>query len=144
MVYILTIDSLSGMYWEHDCVRVIEIDERATLNELHNAIQDAVGFGRDHLYAFYAGRNESNRKVIFGDAESWEEREENYFNISLNQVFPLPKGLMLYYLFDFGDKWIFKIKKSRKLKEPELTVAYPKIIESQGANPEQYPRYNDE
>lgn len=144
MIYTLTVDSISGRYWNHDCIRVIEIGERASLNELHYAIQDAFGLDNDHLYAFYAGRNESNRKIIFGDAESWEEREKNNSNISLNQVYPLPKGLMLYYLFDFGDRWIFKIKRSRKLKEFDPTVRYPKIVESHGANPEDYPRNENE
>lgn len=139
MIYTLKVDSITGRYWNHDCIRVIEIDERASLSRLHDVIRDCFGFGHDHLYAFYAGRNESNRKIIFGDAESWEEREENHSNISLNQVYPLPKGLILYYLYDFGDRWIFKIKKSRKLKKPELTVTYPKVIESHGANPEEYP-----
>ncbi len=144
MIYTLTVDSISGMYWNHDCIRVIEIGERASLNELHYAIQDAFGLDNDHLYAFYAGRNESNRKIIFGDAESWEEREKNNSNIPLNQVYPLPKGLMLYYLFDFGDRWIFKIKRSRKLKELDPTVKYPKIVESHGVNPESYPQNENE
>ena len=144
MIYTLTVDSFSGRYWEHDCIRVIEIDEQTSLSRLHDVIQHAVGFDRDHLYAFYAGRNQTNRKVIFGDAESYEQREKNYSNIYLNQIYPLPKGLKLYYLFDFGDNWIFEIKKSRKVKEPETAVTYPKIIESHGANPEQYPSYENE
>ena len=144
MIYTLTVDSISGRYWNHNCIRVIEIGERASLNELHYAIHDAFGLDFDHLYEFYAGRNPSNRKIIFGDAESWEERENNNSNIPLNQVYPLPKGLMLYYLFDFGDRWIFKIKRSRKLKEFDPTVRYPKIVESHGANPEDYPRNENE
>jgi Plasmid pRiA4b ORF-3-like protein len=144
MIYTLTIDSLSGAYWNHDCIRVIEIDEQATLGELNDAIQQAVGFDHDHLYAFYAGRHEGNRKVIFGDADRWEEREANYYKLPLNKVYPLPTGLKLYYLFDYGDQWIFQIKKSRKIKEPEAGVSYPRVIESQGDNPEQYPSYEDE
>ncbi|MFA7238946.1 MAG: hypothetical protein WC091_02460 [Sulfuricellaceae bacterium] len=144
MIYTLTVDSISGMYWDHDCIRVIEIDEGASLFDLHDAIQDAFGFDSDHLYEFYAGRNERNRKIVFGDSEDWEENEDDFCDILLNQVYPLPKGLTLYYLFDFGDSWTFKIKKSRKLKEPEPTVAYPRVIESHGTNPEQYPCYNDE
>jgi hypothetical protein len=140
MIYTLTVDSISGMYWEHDCIRVIEIDEEASLFDLHDAIQDAFGFDRDHSYEFYAGRNERNRKIAFGDFESWEDSEDDLRDTLLNQVYPLPKRLALYYLFDFGDSWIFKIKKSRKLKEPEPKVTYPRVIESHGANPEQYPR----
>jgi len=79
MIYTLTVDSFSGRYWEHDCIRVIEIDEQTSLSRLHDVIQHAVGFDRDHLYAFYAGRNQTNRKVIFGDAESYEQREKKLF-----------------------------------------------------------------
>ena len=44
-----------------ECVRLIEIKSNATFLELHEAIQDAVGFANDHLFDFYVGRHPDHR-----------------------------------------------------------------------------------
>src|SRR5438093_12511339 len=44
---------------------VLEIDERATLEDLHLAIQKAVSFDNDHLYDFYASRPYRNRQIRY-------------------------------------------------------------------------------
>ena len=56
----------------------------------------------------------------------------------LNEIYPL-NGFKLYYLFDFGDSWLFEIRKSRKKKVANKQSKVPALIESSGANPEQYP-----
>ena len=53
----------------------------------------------------------------------------------LNEVYPL-SGMKLYYLFDFGDDWLFQIKKSRKENLEKKDTKYPVLIESSGVNPE--------
>ena len=35
------------------------------------------------------------------------------------------KGLKLYYLFDFGDKWIFEIQKLRNKIQYDVNLTYP-------------------
>ncbi len=44
----------------------------------------------------------------------------------------------------FGDSWMFKIKKGRKKKYVEKGITYPRVIESEGENPEQYSNWEDE
>ncbi len=62
--------------------------------------------------------------------------------LTLEQVFPLPKNMKLYYHFDFGDDWRFEIRKARtKPKEPEARVKYPRVIESIGRNPREYGQF---
>ena len=56
MIITLKVECIWGLHLEEDCVRVIEIDFRASLNDLHDAIQDAVDFDDDHLFEFFAGR----------------------------------------------------------------------------------------
>ncbi len=64
-------------------------------------------------------------------------------NIRLSSVWPLPKG-MLYYLFDFGDNWLFQVNKTRhKDKAVQPGIVYPRVIEAKGKNPEQYPDYEE-
>ena len=110
--------------------RTIEVKEDFTLVRLHEYIQDIVKFDDDHLYEFYIGKNPRNR------ASSVPKKTQ------LNEIYPL-KGYKLYYLFDFGDSWLFEIKKSRKKKTENKEIKYPLIIESTGINPEQYPEYED-
>jgi hypothetical protein len=143
MIYTLTIDCVDGLYLADECVRVIEIDERASLADLHYAIQKAVDFDNDHLYEFYVGRHPRNRKITFADPTDTEGWDKALSKVILNQVYPLPEGLKLYYLFDFGDCWRFQIKKSRKIKAQESGVSYPRVIERQGPNPVQYPTYEE-
>ena len=145
MIWTLKVECVWGWYLEEDCIRVIEIDSESSLYGLHNAIQDAVGFDDDHPFEFTAGRNERNRKVVFGPTSDWEDTYDRYDGIILSQVYPLPQNCKLYYHFDFGDDWYFAITRSRKKpKEPAADVAYPRVIEVIGPNPEQYGSYEKE
>ena len=144
-IWTLRIECVYGPYIEEDCVRVVELDAGTSLLELHNVIQRAVDFDFDHLYEFFAGRHERDRRALFGDSYDYESRFGDYEEITLDRVYPLAPRLKLYYNFDFGDNWLFVIKKSRKKpREPEPGVKYPRIVESIGPNPPQYDMYDDE
>ena len=56
---------------------------------------------------------------------------------------PTDIGLHRDYLFDFGDKWTFEVRKLRGSKTPEAGVKYPRIIEAIGPNPQQYPIHEE-
>jgi hypothetical protein len=144
MVLTLTIDCVSGTYWKEQCIRVIEIDEDASLYDLHDAIQDAVGFGRDHPFEFFLTNSSSPYAVKrwLTEKEEWEDKEDDFLRIRLTDIWPTGRK-KLYYLFDFGDKWIFEIRKERGSKEPGHGVEYPRLIKAIGPNPEQYPRFDE-
>jgi len=141
MTEILTLEvTLIGGAWAGDrWARVIEIPDTASLGDLHDFIQTVIEFYDDHLFEFYAGRNWRNRSVEFGDPLDLDNYGE-YDQILLSEVYPL-KGIKLYYLFDFGDDWRFEIKRRRKRKIPQSALSYPRIIEAEGENPQQYPDY---
>jgi pRiA4b ORF-3-like protein len=139
-LYTLTIELESGVDAESPWKRVIETPETTDLYDLHLIIQKLVKFDNDHLFEFFLGRNSRNRKKVFADEDDFGSEQQAGLETKLNQVFPA-KRLKLYYLFDFGDSWMFTIKKGRKKKYVEKKVKYPKIIESEGQNPEQYPDY---
>ncbi|MCX5769533.1 MAG: hypothetical protein NTZ09_04575 [Candidatus Hydrogenedentes bacterium] len=142
MILTLKVTCVLGMYFPTDCIRVIEMDSEGSLLALHDAIQDAVGFDRDHLFEFIVGRNHRNRKVVFAeDAANWEEAVDVYAETTLAQIYPLPSDCRLFYHFDFGDDWYFEIRKLRKPPfEPVPGVRYPRVTDRIGPNPEQYPR----
>ena len=57
----------------------IEIDSTSILEQLHYAIQGAVNFDNDHMYAFYIARNDRSRDREFFDDEDWFIRLQQYF-----------------------------------------------------------------
>ena len=109
---------------------IIEVEENMVFQKLHAYIQEVVEFDDDHMYEFYIGKNPRNRSNIIN------------INSKLNEVYPLV-GYKIYYLFDFGDCWLFQIKKSRKKLQKEVGVDYPRLVKSVGENPEQYPEYEE-
>jgi len=128
-IYTLTI---SFPYDDYDIPwsRTIEVKEDFTLQNLHKYIQKIIGFDDDHLYEFYVGKNPSNRAYPLPKTKK------------LNEIYPLI-GHKIYYHFDFGDSWLFQIKKSTKKKIEGKETKYPVLILSSGINPEQYPEYED-
>jgi len=128
------------------CIRVIEIKPTATFLELHEAIQDAVDFDNDHLFEFFIGRHPGNRAYTIGGEPNWDTFSpvRTYRNVRISRVWPLPTGMKLYYLFDFGDNWLFQINKTRhKDKLIQSGIVYPRVIEARGKNPEQYPDWDE-
>jgi hypothetical protein len=146
MILKLKIECVSGWYLKETCTRVIEIDENMDLLDLHEAIQDAVEFGRDHPFEFYLANSPSPwaHKHRLAENEEWLHIESDFAKIKLKELYLNPLGRKkLYYLFDFGDKWTFEIRKIRGKKEPEAGVKYPRVVEAIGPNPVQYPTWED-
>jgi len=132
------------MYLEDDWVREFETNSNNTLTDLHLDILEIIGFDNDHLYDFFGGRRLSNRKVIFSENENWEVRENVFRSTVLEDIYPLPQNIKLYYIFDYGDRWTFRIIKSRKKpQEVDKNQKYPRVIKEIGKNPHQYPIYEE-
>ena len=144
VIWTLTVDCITGNWRKVECIRTIEIESSDSLYDLHEAIQDAIDFGRDHPFEFHAGRNYRNCKVLYYEIDG-QKCEYANFNTKLEDVYPLPKSCKFYYHFDFGDDWYFEIRRSRKKPhKPEVGVRYPRVIEAIGDNPVQYPPLKDD
>jgi hypothetical protein len=152
MIFTLRVELIGGRYYSGECVRVIEIPEEMTLLDLYHVIMKSVRFENgDHLFEFYAGRGPRHRAIVFGEDEFGEDElgeaasagsgGGTYAEIPLNKVYPLAR-YKLYFLYDFGDSWLFEIKKLRQAKPPQPRVKYPRVIEKIGRNPSQYPKYD--
>ena len=140
----LNVACIGGVYWKEECIRVIAMDDSASLWDLHEMIQDAVSFDRDHLFAFYVANNGSPwaKRTWMAPAEAdWEEKADVYANTQLKGIWPLGRK-KLYYWFDFGDDWVFEIRKLRSAKADAL-IDTPQILERIGPNPEQYPDWEE-
>jgi hypothetical protein len=63
----------------------------------------------------------------------------------LKDMFPLPPDRYLFYLFDWGDEWVFKISPSRKRPhEPAKGTKYPRVQNETGEKLVQYPQLEDD
>ena len=135
MIYRLTVECIEGWHYDHETIRVIDIDERENMYALFDIIREANGFGFEHSHLFYLGRTPHNKKIVFGNEEDYYPRECRPYESILSSICPLG-NLKLYFLYDFGDKWIFQIRKNRKLFEVDSKFEYPRIVEKIGEDPE--------
>lgn len=120
--------------WE--CVLEIPLD--ATLAELHLAIQQATDFENDHLYMFVIAKDSYARHQVQFDCD------EEVYSTTVAELLAQAKGFKIYYLFDFGDDWVFRIAASRKKPQPpEAGVTYPRLLSESGKKPVQYPDWDE-
>ncbi|TWT84357.1 Plasmid pRiA4b ORF-3-like protein [Planctomycetes bacterium CA13] len=140
IIHTLRVVLVRGMYCEGDWMADIELPSSSTLEELHLATRTAVGFDDDHCYCFFVARTDRSRDRVYFDDE-----DGLIFTKTLEDLFPLQPKKSLFYLFDFGDNWIFKISKSRKAPhDPVDGVTYPNVVNETGTKPTQYPTFDED
>ncbi|RLC23522.1 MAG: hypothetical protein DRH21_06930 [Deltaproteobacteria bacterium] len=139
MIWILKVELLFGAYAEEEWEGTIEIESSSTLEDLHFALQDILNFDNDHMYEFYVSRTERSRDRI-----RYDDENGLIYDLTLEKLYPLGKNRKLFYLFDYGDHWLFKVTKSRKkAQDPIHGIEYPRLIEEVGIKPEQYPPWEE-
>jgi len=140
MIQTVNISLLNGIYAGGDWSCVIEIPVENSLEDLHDAIQDAVEFDNDHLYEFYIANSYRGKKLHRYDCD-----DDVIVDNTVAQVFTEAKGKKVFYMFDYGDSWLFQLTTSRKKPHAaEAGIIYPRVVSETGAKPEQYPDWDEE
>ncbi len=140
MIQTFKVTLMFGLYAKDDWEGIFEIDSSSTLDDVHHAIQQALDFDNDHMYEFYTAKTERSRPQV-----SFDDDNERLYTTTLASLFPLPKDRRLFYLFDYGDSWLFKILKLRKSEQPPIAgIQYPRLIQENGERPVQYPAWENE
>ena len=133
---IITLKISLDTYWSCE----IEFEDNSTLVDVHHAIQNAVDFDDDHFFEFFVARNRWARNRV-----EYSFDLGNLNNTMITDVFPLQPKQQLFYLFDYGASWIFKISKSRKAPRAAVDgVEYPRVVKETGQKPLQYGPVEDE
>ena len=111
-----------------------------TLADLHLALQDAFDWGDDHLYAFWLdGSYWSRHGVEFTEprhAKEIGDPQTRSARVRLGDL-ALEPGQKIAYVFDFGDEWRVELTVARV--DADDGGAYPRLLESIGKAPPQYP-----
>jgi hypothetical protein len=133
---------------ESSIYRDIEIEASKSLYQLAKAINIAFEFDFDHSFGFYSGLTPTTmfKKApiyeLFADMGEANSGVLGVKKTKITQAFPAVAHTMLF-LFDYGDEWHFRVT----LKGTGTKVAktrYPRIVESSGESPEQYPDSEDD
>ncbi len=113
--------------------RTIEIAENQTLDDLHYAILNAVGFDADHLYSFYmSGR-------AWDDSTEYSSPHANGPNAAKVKIGDLNLRMKqrFLYLFDYGDEHRFEVQ-LMDVNPDAPKGDYPRVVKRRGKNPSQY------
>ena len=130
-----------SLEWKPSVWRVIEILDNQTLEDLHLAIQRAFRWDNDHLYAFFLSGRAWDRvtevAAPFGDAEPPTTDEVTLADLEVQP------GQRFLYIFDFGDELRHEIEILDTFPAPDGGT-FPRIAESHGQAPPQYPVWDEE
>jgi hypothetical protein len=118
--------------------RVIDFDGRATLHDVHDAIQRELLLDDDHLYAFYLSGKYFDRPSEHGPSKDspHDSRRSRLFRLRLQA------GRRFGYLFDFGDEHRHEITVVA-VSDVEAPLEQPVLVESVGTAPPQYDDFEE-
>jgi hypothetical protein len=117
--------------------RLIAMPAETTLEDFVGLILRSVKFDHDHLYNF-TYRDGMGTTMSVSDPNTGEAPSTDEVEIG---TLPLEPGQTMGLLYDYGDNWNFTIKLVR-IEPPGNKIEAPRIIESHGKAPEQYPRWD--
>lgn len=121
--------------------RKIEIKGSQTLHNLHKAIFKAYERYDEHLYAFFLSNKPWDKLSEYGlphpESDAKDAKRTRIGSLDLK-----PKKSFLY-LFDFGDKWWHSVQ-LLSIRQGEPKGRYPRVVESRGESPAQYPDIEEE
>lgn len=139
MIETLKIKLIDGIHAKNEWECTLEIPIDHSLDELHQAILFAVGFDNDHMYEFCIGNSYYSRNVQRVSCDDDKVTQE-----TIDTILSKAKGKKLFYMFDYGDSWLFQINKSRKKRFSEKPdTFYPNMVIESGIKPEQYPEWDE-
>ncbi|PWL38281.1 hypothetical protein DKG77_08360 [Flagellimonas aquimarina] len=124
---------------EEDIFRDIEMEDASTLEDFHNAITQAFGFGGSEMASFYTCDEEWNQDeeiALFDMSETGSDiRLMNETGLSEVMTEQNPK---LIYVYDFFSMWTFFVELADIIEKEDGRV-YPNLLFSFGELPDSPP-----
>ena len=118
-----------------DVLRDIEIEEEATLEDLHHCIIQSFGFLGNEMASFYKSDEHWTQGEELPLESMNEEPSKN--EEPLNKIFTLSQPHLIY-IYDFLNLWTFFVE-LKEIGEKIPGMSYPNLIHSEGEVPEEAP-----
>ncbi|MBW2961379.1 plasmid pRiA4b ORF-3 family protein [Mesonia aestuariivivens] len=127
-----------------DVFRDIEIEENATLEDLHNSVTQAFGFDGTEMASFYLTDEEWNQgeEIVLFDMSEGMNSVRMMNETSLDSVVD-EKNTKLIYVYDFFSMWTFYVELAA-ISEVEEGRDYPNLMFAHGQLPDSPPEKNFE
>ena len=112
--------------------RRIEVPGQMTFYDLHHAIQTAMGWENDHLWAFYVEKTEvspASEQLDFPGVP----RARPADGTTLDQLLA-GRRIKFRYVYDMGDDWVHEVKVEKDFA-PEPNAVYPRCTGGERACP---------
>ncbi|PKA83753.1 pRiA4b ORF-3-like protein [Ulvibacter sp. MAR_2010_11] len=122
-----------------DVFRDIEIEATATLEDFHNAITQAFGFGGQEMASFYTSNElweQEEEIALFDMSEETESVRVMQETLLEDVVSEIERNLI--YVYDFLNMWTFLVELA-EIAEPEIGRIYPNLMFAHGEIPEEAP-----
>lgn len=122
-----------------DVIRDIEIDETDTMEDFHNAITQAFGFGGQEMASFYTSNEmwEQNEEIALFDM-SEEGSSVRVMNETIISEVVSEDETKLIYIYDFLNMWTFLVELA-EIVEFEVGTIYPNLMFAHGEIPDEAP-----
>jgi hypothetical protein len=124
---------------EDDIFRDIEIEDISTLEDFHNAITQAFGFGGSEMASFYTCDEEWNQDeeiALFDMSETGSD--VRLMNETILEDVVTEKSPKMIYVYDFFSMWTFFVELA-DITEKEDGRTYPNLLFSFGELPDSPP-----
>lgn len=129
---------------EEDVIRDIAIEAASTLEDLHNAINNAFGFYGDQMASFYISDdkwNQGREYPLFDMSESAGEVVP-MSEVDLEEIF-IGQSRKLLYVYDFFNMWSFYVELIDSDFDPN-SLELPRLVFSLGNIPSHAPELHFE
>ncbi len=123
-----------------DVTRDIEIRSTQTFEELHYAIQNAIGFDVSKPTSFFLSDDNWKKGKEITTRELRDDESETASSVKNSRLcdFIIDPHQKIYYLFDASSHWTFRIELVKINREEETGASYPRCVKSAGEAPKQY------
>lgn len=152
LIYQIKIDLIRMTFdtIEEEISRVIEVNDKQTLYDLHLAVQNLFGWDNDHMFSFYLGEELFDRANEYSGNPLGEHNNPSFGQSTKSAAdtelrdLDLSVDFSFWYLFDYGDELVHKVtvEKIREMVPGEN--GFPNLIDKTGTPPSQYEDFDDE
>lgn len=124
---------------QEDVFRDIEIDAENTLEELHNSITQAFGFGGQEMASFYVSNElwEQGEEIALFDMSEGGNSLRVMNETAIDDV-TNKDNTRLIYVYDFFNLWTFLVELA-DVADPEEGQTYPNLMFAHGDIPDDAP-----